>query len=49
MLMLGRDSRTLSKLFGEVVKFPDEYRNTLNKVKEISATIQKKFIEGLRY
>jgi len=47
--MLGRDSRTLSKLFDSVVEYPDEYDSTLIKAKEISVTPQKKFIEGLKY
>jgi len=47
--MLGRDSRTLSKLFEEVVHSPVEYENVLSRVREILATEQKKFIEGLKY
>jgi len=47
--MLGRDSRTLSKLFEEVVELPDECNQTLVKTKDIIVNPQKKFIVGLRY
>ncbi len=47
--MLGRDSRTLSKLFEEVIKASDEYERMLLEVREAVDTPQRKFIEGLRY
>lgn len=47
--MLGRDSRTVSKLFEEVVGCPGEYKSLLGKAKEVLNAEQRKFIEGLRY
>lgn len=47
--LFGRDLRTLSKLFENVVESPVEYGQMLVKTKEILATPQNKFIEGLRY
>ena len=47
--MSGRDSRTLSKLFEEVVSNPDDYERVYGKAKEVESVPQKKFIEGLRY
>ncbi|MDQ5913839.1 MAG: hypothetical protein QG623_458 [Patescibacteria group bacterium] len=49
MLMFGRDSRTLSKLFESMVHSPLEYSGVLSKAKEVIATEQRKFIVGLRY
>lgn len=47
--MLGRDSRTLSKLFEGIVNSPVESEGILGKAQEAINTTQKKFIEGLRY
>ncbi|MDQ5913845.1 MAG: hypothetical protein QG623_464 [Patescibacteria group bacterium] len=47
--LIGRDSRTLSKLFEEIVNSPDDYVKALVKAKEVFSTPQKKFIQGLKY
>lgn len=47
--MLGRDIRTLNKLFDEVVYSPVESDQLLVKLREAMDTKQEKIIEGLRY
>lgn len=48
-LMLGRDSRTLFKLFEDIVYTPVGNRDLLKRANEILNTEQKKFIDGLKY